>query len=156
MHTRFDAVFRISLALKGLDSLLEVIGGTILFFVTPTEIAHWGQVAVGHSHNFIATTIIHGTSHVASSSTLFGAIYLLTHGVVKLVLVIAVLKNKFWAYPLLIVVLLIFIVYQIILMFHHTSYSLIGLTIFDVFVSIMTALEWQKQIELRELTKEKS
>ena len=44
---------------------------------------------------------------------LFGAIYLLTHGAVKVGLVIAILLNKLWAYPCLIIVLLIFIGYQL-------------------------------------------
>ena len=43
---------------------------------------------------------------------LFGAVYLLLHGAVKVVLVTALLLNKLWAYPCMIVVLLIFIGYQ--------------------------------------------
>ena len=36
---------------------------------------------------------------------LFGAVYLLTHGLVKVVLVVALLLNKLWAYPWMIGVL---------------------------------------------------
>jgi uncharacterized membrane protein len=44
---------------------------------------------------------------------LFGAIYLLPHGIVKVVLVYALLLNKFWDYPWMMVVLLLFIGYQL-------------------------------------------
>jgi uncharacterized membrane protein len=149
MSSRLDTIFKISLLAKGLDSLLEVIGGVLLLFVTSADIARWGSSFVKREfasdpNNAVAHFITHSTAHVASGSTLFGAIYLLSHGAVKLVLVIAVLKDKLWAYPLLMFVLLIFIIYQIILMTQHVSYSLLGLTLFDSAIVLMTAIERDK------------
>ena len=57
---------------------------------------------------------------------LFGAVYLLLHGAVKVVLVIALLLNKLWAYPCMIVVLLIFIGYQLYRIALNPSAGLIG------------------------------
>ena len=50
---------------------------------------------------------------LTGSAVLFGAVYLLTHGLVKVVLVVALLLNKLWAYPAMIAVLLLFIGYQL-------------------------------------------
>jgi hypothetical protein len=47
---------------------------------------------------------------------LFGAIYLLSHGISKVILVALVLRNKLWAYPWLMVLLGVFIGYQLYVM----------------------------------------
>jgi uncharacterized membrane protein len=159
MNTRFDEVFRISIILKGLDAAAEIIGGTFLLFITPHDIqhfVHWltAQELSTDPHDFISTLLVHSTHNLSAGSTLFATIYLLSHGVIKLFIIINVLRNKYWAYPALIIVLIGFIVYQVIQIIHSHSIGLILLTLFDVFVIIMTTLEWQKQIGLREEIKE--
>ena len=64
-------------------------------------------------HDFVARYLLHTANGLTGSAVLFGAVYLLLHGAVKVVLVIALLLNKLWAYPCMIVVLLIFIGYQL-------------------------------------------
>jgi uncharacterized membrane protein len=53
-----------------------------------------------------------GTGGLSVSTTLLGAIYLLAHGIVEVILVVAVLRGKLWAYPWLIGFLVAFIGYQ--------------------------------------------
>ena len=63
---------------------------------------------------------------------MFGAIYLLSHGAAKIVLVTLVLRDKLWAYPWLIVLLLAFIAYQLYrITAVHFSVGLTALTVFD-------------------------
>jgi uncharacterized membrane protein len=151
MHSRLDQIFKISLWLKALDAILEVIGGSLLFFITPHFINHWaeklthGELST-NPHDFFANLILHSANHLTVHSTTYAAIYLLIHGVVKLVALAAVLKDKFWGYPLLIIVLMIFIVYQTIQLTHQLTYGLLGLDIFDSFVLVLTILEWRKKI----------
>jgi uncharacterized membrane protein len=76
---------------------------------------------------------------------LFGAVYLLLHGAVKVVLVIALLLNKLWAYPCMIVVLLIFIGYQLYRIALDPSAGLIALTIFDAMIVTLTWREYRRQ-----------
>ena len=76
---------------------------------------------------------------------IFGAVYLLVHGAVKIVLVIALLMNKLWAYPCLIIVLLIFIGYELYRIALHPSADLIALTLFDVVIVTLTWLEYGRQ-----------
>jgi uncharacterized membrane protein len=67
---------------------------------------------------------------LARGTTLFGAVYLLSHGIAKVVVVVLVLRNKLWAYPWLIGLLLAFIVYQLYRMIVvHFSFGLAALTI---------------------------
>jgi Predicted membrane protein (DUF2127) len=53
------------------------------------------------------------------------------HGAVKVVLVVAQLLNKLWAYPCMIIVLLIFIGYQLYRIVLQPGAGLIALTVFD-------------------------
>lgn len=143
MNSRLDTVFRISIILKGLDAVAEIIGGAFLLFISPTTITHFVTWLTRSElkedpHDYIATLLTHSTHHLAASTTLFGAIYLLSHGVIKLFVIINVLRDKYWAYPLLIVVLLFFIVYQTIAIINNHSLAVTLLTAFDIFVVVLT------------------
>ena len=69
----------------------------------------------------------------------------LLHGAVKVVLVIALLLNKLWAYPFMIIVLLIFIGYQLYRIAIQPSAGLVALTIFDVAIVALTWREYRRQ-----------
>jgi uncharacterized membrane protein len=95
-------------------------------------------------HDLIANYLLHSTAHLGRGTTLFGAIYLLSHGVAKIVLVALVLRDKLWAYPWLIVLLLAFIGYQLYrITFVHFSIGLTALTIFDAFLVWLTWREYR-------------
>jgi len=64
----------------------------------------------------------------------FYAFYLLSHGIVKVFLVIGLLRNKLWAYPVSLVVLGVFIVYQLYRFSYTHGFGLMVLTVFDVVV----------------------
>ncbi|HUD10252.1 MAG TPA: DUF2127 domain-containing protein [Candidatus Saccharimonadales bacterium] len=159
MHTRFDEIFRISIILKGLDAAAEVIGGIFLLFVSPHDIQHFvdwltRSELAENPRDFIATLLIHSAHNFTTSSTLFAAIYLLAHGAIKLFVIINVLRNKYWAYPVLLIVLFGFLIYQVIDIVQKHSIGMVLLSIFDVFVMVLTWLEWQKQRELHRVEAE--
>jgi uncharacterized membrane protein len=113
-----DQTFELAIILKGLDGVLEVFGGLLLLVVTPATINRIVAWLTEHElsqdpHDFIATHLLNTAHGLTKSAVLFGSLYLLLHGAVKIVLVAALLRNKLWAYPWMIGFLLIFIVYQI-------------------------------------------
>jgi uncharacterized membrane protein len=73
----------------------------------------------------------------------FAAIYLLSHGVAKVVLVVAVLRDQTWAYPGMIGLLLAFIVYQVYRLALDPTVGLALLTLFDAFVVVLTWKEYK-------------
>jgi uncharacterized membrane protein len=77
---------------------------------------------------------------------LFGAVYLLAHGLVKVILVAALLKNQLWAYPWTITFLGVFIVYQLYRLSLKPSVGLTVLTIFDAGIAWLTWREYRKQL----------
>ena len=142
-----DKTFKIGLVLKGLDGVLEVIGGILLLFLSPAAIQHLVRVLTAHElsedpHDMIARYLLHTTAHLHHGTTLFGAIYLLSHGIAKIVLVALVLKDKLWAYPWLIGLLLAFIAYQLyqITVVHFSA----GLTLLTVFDALLVWLTWRE------------
>src|ERR1700719_3445555 len=67
----------------------------------------------------------------------FYAFYLLSHGIVKLASVVGLLINQLWSYPASLVVLTLFIIYQIYRFYDTQSLGLIVLTVFDLFVMVL-------------------
>ena len=149
-----DRAFAIGIILKGLDGVLEVVGGVLLLVVSPTTIDQLSRALTQHElsedpHDFLATHLLHAAGSLTGSSLEFGAAYLLLHGVVKIVLVAALLRDQIWAYPWMIIFLIVFIVYQVYRMTFAFSIGLLGLTIFDVVVVWLTSREYRKQLSER-------
>jgi uncharacterized membrane protein len=145
-----DRAFAIGIILKGLDGVLEVVGGVLLLVLSPATIDNLTRSLTQHElsedpHDFLAVHLLHGAGSLTGSSLEFGAVYLLLHGVVKVVLVAALLRDRIWAYPWMIVFLIVFIAYQIYRMTFAFSIGLFGLTVFDVVVVWLTYREYGKQ-----------
>jgi len=145
-----DRAFAVGIILKGIDGVLEVVGGFLLLVVSPATIDQVSRALTQHElsedpHDFLATHLLHAAGSLTGSSLQFGAAYLLLHGVVKIVLVAALLKDKIWAYPWMLAFLLVFIVYQTYRMTFAFSIGLLGLTVFDLVVVWLTYREYGKQ-----------
>ena len=95
--------------------------------------------------DFLASRLLHTADGLTGSSLLFGAAYLLIHGIVKVVLVAALLRNKLWAYPWMIAVLTAFIGYQAYRIVLSPTIRLIALTVFDVAIVALTWREYRRQ-----------
>ena len=147
-----DKAFRISLYGKGLDGLLETMGGILLLLISPDQInhlAHWltqGELSQD-PHDFIAHHILKTAHHLTGSSLAFGAAYLLSHGIIKVFLVFMVLRDKIWAYLALIGVTSIFVIYQVYrLIVDKFSLSLFLLTLFDLLIIYLTQKEYRRHL----------
>jgi uncharacterized membrane protein len=150
-----DWLFEIGIIGKGLDGAAELLGGLLLLWASPDRIRHLAVVLTQGElsedpHDLIATRILHSANGLTGGAVRFGAIYLLAHGAVKVVLVIALLLDKFWAYPWMIGVLSLFIGYQLYRIALHPSAGLIALTTFDVFVLALTAREYRRRRQHRQ------
>jgi uncharacterized membrane protein len=148
-----DRTFEVGIILKGLNGLFELIGGLTLLLVSPQTInavvaALTRDELSENPHDYIATHLLKTAHGLSGPGLLFGALYLLSHGLVKIVLVVAVLKNKLWAYPAIIIFLLIFIVYQIYRIALDHSLAITALTLFDSFIVWLTWREYQEQKKL--------
>lgn len=147
--------FRTGIAIKGLDGLFETVGGVLLWLVKPSGMSRAVEFLFQHElsrdpHDFFANHLLHFSESLTHASLLFASIYLLTHGVVKIVLAIALWMNELWAYPVAMFVFGAFTVYQLYRYTHTHSSALLVLTVFDVAIVWLTWEEYRVQQSERE------
>jgi uncharacterized membrane protein len=143
-----ERLFRLSISLKGLHAVLETVGGIALLLVSPAfivnTIAFLTQDELAEDPNdLVANYVLTAAQHVSAGSKLFASLYLLSHGVVKGGLVIALLRHRLWAYPASLVVFGLFILYQLYRFTLTHSAGLIVLSVFDVLVIGLIWIEYR-------------
>lgn len=153
----FHISFEIALILKAINGLIEIIGGVLLIFVNSNYlnriISYLAQGELTEDpKDFIANTIIQLSRDFSDSTLRFGIVYLISHGLIKLLLVVLLWKRKIWAYPLTIIFLTVFIAYQAYRYTTNASVMMILLSVLDVVVIILTFIEYQKQRQLVHIT----
>src|SRR5258707_15551921 len=150
-----DRSFRVSISLKGLHALLETICAIALLKIDPQTM---NRFVLGRSASRTLRRSTRFRRHAPNPcvSVLCGQRKVLRLFVssfaraVKLVLVVALLRNKLWAYPLMIVTLAVFVCYQIYRFALSHSVLMILLTLFDVVVIFLTWLEYGQQRSRRQ------
>ncbi len=146
--------FRAAITLKGIDGILEAIGGAILWFVKPSALSHISLKFLEldlpfDRHEFIITHLYRATEHLADGGKHFASIYLLAHGLIKAVLVAALWFDALWAYPATIGVFGVFCVYQVHRFMHTHSIALLLITFFDLLIIWLTWREYRDQKAIR-------
>lgn len=139
---RIHRIFEVSVLLKGAHALIECVSGLVLALASTASIAGWvnrltQEELIEDKNDFIATHLLGAAQGFSISSKNFYAFYLLSHGIVKLALVVGLLRNKLWSYPASLVVLGLFIVYQLYRYYYTQSIGLIVLTVFDLIVMVL-------------------
>ncbi|MGH2313256.1 DUF2127 domain-containing protein [Streptococcus uberis] len=89
---------------------------------------------------------------ITLSGQRMAALYLLLHGILKLVTLLLLFRKKLWAYPLSILLFIGFIGYQIREFFATHHISMVALTLFDLLMIVLTYLEYKelkKRFELK-------
>jgi len=125
---KLHRLFILSVALKGLNALLEIVASIIILLT--------GALTGVFSIFFHS---IESSAH----TQLFVAAYLFIHGIVKVFIVIGLISRRLWAYTLAEVVLFLFIAYQMYEYTFHDSLWLLGLSIFDTLLLWLTWREHQ-------------
>jgi uncharacterized membrane protein len=139
--------FRASIFLKGLDGILEIIGGAILCVVSPRQINRLVLLLTSHElsedpRDIIANHLVEWARHISVNTKLFGSFYLVSHGIVKVAIVLLLWRGRLSAYPAAIVFFSVFIFYQVYRYSYSHSIWLIFLSGFDIIIIVLTWLEY--------------
>ena len=145
-------VFAVSLIFKGLFALLEILSGIAAFWVSQHALLDLVQRITQHAlaedpHDFVANYLLHFAQNLSVSGQHFTAFYLVSHGAVKLWVIIGLLREKLWYYPVAIVVFGLFIAYQLYRFSYTHSAWLLFLSAVDL---IVIALTWHEYAYLRQ------
>lgn len=133
---------------KGIDGILELIGGSVLLVTTPGQLLDAARAMTTREltedpHDILANLLLHGLERLGAGTAIFLAVYLLLHGVVKLAIVAALLLGTPRVYPWAIAALLAFLAYQLYEIVVAPSPTVIILTIFDAVIIALTWREWR-------------
>ena len=96
---RIHRIFKVSVLLKGAHAVIECIGGLTLALASTTSIVGWvnritQDELIEDPNDFIATHLLSMAQEFSVNTKNFYAFYLLSHGIVKLALVVGLLRNK--------------------------------------------------------------
>jgi uncharacterized membrane protein len=137
INTHF--LFIASLLLKGAYASIESLGGLALLFADRQKmtglILKLSQEELSEDpKDLIAHYLIKTSENFSAGTQHFIGFYLLTHGLIKIGLIGALLKNRLWAYPVSIAVFALFIAYQLYRYYFLHSPWLLILTLFDILI----------------------
>ncbi|MCK5536480.1 MAG: DUF2127 domain-containing protein [Bacteroidales bacterium] len=143
--------FIISITLKTLNAIAEIVGGVLVFFISQEFVIKTVEFLT-HEELFedpkdvVANYLTSSVEHFSISAKHFIAIYLLSHGLIKLGLIIGLLKNKSWSYPASITIFGLFVIYQVYRYSYSPSIWLFVLTAFDLLVIWIV---WREYLNLK-------
>ncbi len=145
---RIHQVFLVSILLKGLHAVIECAGGLALALISTSTIARLvdrltQEELIEDPNDVFANHLLGWAQNFSIASKQFYAFYLLSHGAVKLLLVVGLLKGKLWAYPASLVVFGLFIVYQLYRFSYTHGAGLIALTVLDIIVMFLVWHEYK-------------
>jgi uncharacterized membrane protein len=125
---------------------MDILAGISAYFVTQQFLFKLVErlmrtELLDNPNDVIASFLLTSVDHFSLSTRNFTAAYLLSHGVIKLWLIIGLLRGKLRYYPLAIAVFGAFIVYQLYRFTLSQSPWLVLITVVDL---VVIALTWQE------------
>ncbi len=141
-------LFLASVWTKGAVGLLQVVGGALLGLVSRAQLTRLAVLVTRPElsedpGDAISTFLRHSAEQFGSGTQAFASWYLVAHGLIKIVLVVALLRRKMWSYPASIWILGGFIGYQCWRYAQTHSPWLVALTALDILVVALVWREWK-------------
>jgi uncharacterized membrane protein len=139
----FHDLFKIGIWLKGVDGVLEVVGGILFLIVSPAALNRYVGILTQHGlHDWLGDELRHWAANLHHGSKLIGGVYLLGNGVVKIFLAAGILRGKLWCYPLAVIVISIFVCLEVARLVIHFSIPMLTGTVIDIAIVLLIAWEY--------------
>lgn len=145
-----ERLFRVAIVVKGIDGGFQFVAALVLLVISPTLITGVANTIItrdllGDPSGTLATHLATAANHFANGSTRwFAIIYLMAHGIIKLGLVWALVKRIMLAFPVAIVILLSFVVYEIWRAVNTHSIALPIFAAIDLAIVVLVTREYLK------------
>jgi uncharacterized membrane protein len=139
--------FELGILIKGVDGGLELVVGLLLVFLSPVAINRVllffveGELKEDPT-DLVANLLLH-TTRSAIEAKVPASVFLIVHGIVKLVLVGGLATNRLWSYPAAILVFAGLTMYQLYQLDQQYSLFLEIVTILDVIVILLVIAEFR-------------
>ena len=131
---RIYQIFQITVVLKGLHGIVEIIGGFALALFSTDAIL---RLLYRFRHHDVVTR------HFNTGEHHYYVFFFLSHGVLNLAVAVLLLLEKLWAYPAAIAILVLFIILQMFRFTHVHDPGLVLFSILDVIVIALAVHEYR-------------
>ncbi len=141
--------FWIGIVFKALNGILEVVSGIVLLSISSQSIVNlvytiFHEELTEDPTDWLAHFVLREALNLSPGMKLFAVIYLLTHGLIKLVLAGAIWRSKLWAYPLAGAVFSLFVIYQVYRFAYTYSIVMLLLTVVDLIIIALLFPEYSR------------
>lgn len=149
-HDWFTKIFRLAMVWKIFYGVMKITLGFALLkwaVIDPSDIFYqiMGHEIIEDPNDIIVRIVAPLLSHMAVGSTTFAAVYLIFWGTVDdIFLSINVLRDRLWAFPTVLTLFGVFIVYEVYRVFHTHSLILPLFIIGDSIIFWIVATEYKK------------
>ena len=128
----------------GIQDGLGDLGAAVLliFREESTDILAWVGTLIHPAQAYLAQ-LARAFIAIGNHTYTLAVFYFVSHGVIKLFLVWALLRGKLWAYPLAIFFFGLFSFYQLIVLVRHPSIFDLTILALNVFVLVLVANEYR-------------
>ncbi|WP_078601730.1 DUF2127 domain-containing protein [Thioclava sp. DLFJ4-1] len=140
-------LFEVSLIIKAIFEIAETLSGLALLGLPKNALfdaAHWltARELREDPNDRIANAFLNAAHHFSIQTQDFYGFYFTSHGLLKLVVVLLLIRGLIWAYPMAIVMMTGFVAYQMYLYSLNHGAGMLALTVLDLVVIALTLREW--------------
>ena len=148
MQKYWHKLFQLGVLIKGFSGVWETISGFLFLFLSKATLSGWFYLLVYNELvedpndkfiNFMALAL----QNLSNDTKVFAALYMLSHGLLNIFLVIQLYRNKHWAHLVIIWAMLISLPYEIYRISIHYSATLTAIAVFDAFFIVFTWREYK-------------
>ncbi len=133
----FRKAFLTTVIINGCIAIADIVAGCFFLFERQvTSLLYFKQYPFSAEIQSVLMTLF-------GQGQLIGMLYFFSHGIVKIILVWGLLTHRLWAYPLAIVILSGFSLFQLYDIAHHFSSFTLLLVIVNVVTIFFITREWQ-------------
>jgi len=147
----FSSVFRLAMWWKIFYGVMKIIFAFILLkwaTVDPSGLFYklMAHEIIEDPNDLLIRIVNPFIIHLSGGTTAFVAYYLLFWGIIDDVfLSINILREKLWAFPTALVLIVLFVFYELYRFVYTHSFILVGITIIDIVIFFIIATEYKKQ-----------
>jgi uncharacterized membrane protein len=148
--TLLRLAFFVAVAVKGIDGVIETLAGlAVAVLGTQGIYALIIQITAPeldlHPDSRTVHLIRHGAFDLAHASSRFLIIWLLVHGILKIVLAVELVRERMWVFPVAAAILSGFVVYMTYKLISHYSPWLLAFALFDLITVALVLNEWRSK-----------
>ena len=144
----YHRLFVVAVVLKGLNGMVELVAGSSILAVGHAGLNGIVTLLTARElsedpTDLVANLLRRWFAQLSPDAELFAAVYLLTHGVAKIVLATCLLREKSWAFPAAAAFFALFIAYMSYRLALGWSWSIAAFCLLDLATLFLVLHEWR-------------